>query len=388
MLLVGNSYLQGVFNGILEDSFKISGHLKIQHSAYLIKERMLSLSDSIKNVKPIISLVESFNGAQIATARIKFGSIISLNNNNNNNENNEFGMGIAIDPFKERELLKLHQKIADGSYFNDISEDSKEAIIGAKLAERLELKLNDEITLITRTAYGSLGAINLKVIGISSFDNPRLDQIYYIPLAAAQRLLDLSDGATEIVVKLESKGEGRRVKGEIQKLMNSSQIKGSYIVTTWEEATGLKEFLPIFRVVLGFLVTLLIFSTAFGIINTMSMAVFERTKEIGVMQAFGFKPRQILLIFLLEALVIGAIGGIIGLGIGSIFGYLLEVKGISLGEAAGKFPLPVKSKIYADLTFVILIRAYIIGITTSILATFLPAFKAARLKPTEALRSV
>lgn len=377
MLLVGNAYLQGAFNSILEDSFKISGHLKIQNKAYPIKERMLSLTANIENVNALINQVQSFESVEIAAARLKFGSVLNIANAN------EPGLGVAVESLKEKEILKLNEKIVSGKYFDDISENSKQIIVGAKLAEKLHLKLNDELTLITRTAYGSMSAINLKVIGISSFDNPRLDQIYYIPLSTAQDLLDMSDKATEIVLKLENR---KLAKAVAQKLINS--LQNNYMATTWEEATGLKEFLPIFRVVLSFLVSLLILSASLGIINTMSMAVFERTKEVGVMQAFGFKSHQILTVFLLEAIFIGAIGSSIGVGIGSIFGYLLEIKGITLGSAAGKLPVPIKSKIYADLTLLILVRSYIIGVITSLLATLLPAFKAANLQPTEALRSV
>ena len=125
-----------------------------------------------------------------------------------------------------------------------------------------------------------------------------------------------------------------------------------------------------------------------GIANIMFVAVMERTREIGVLKALGFKRRNILWIFLSEALLTGFIGGVLGVGLGILFGYGITnfiVSGfgnpedLELGSAL--------MEVVPIFTFELLVLALLFALLVAALAGFYPSWKASRMDPISALRS-
>ncbi len=368
------SYFEGIMNDVIEDTLKATGHLSIEHPDYRIKSRMLSLSVPVSDFEALRAEVNETTGVRSVAGRIRFGALLDFG------EDNEPGLGMGIDPEPEREIMKLENSIVDGRYFSGKPNDT---VIGIEFAKRLKISVGDTITVIARTAYGSLAAENLIVTGVADLLNSHLNRVFYMPLPTAQRLLDMDNKVTEMIVYLRDLSLLDTVMPEIKNLPG---IKDTYAVRTWEEKGSLEDLMPMVRTVFAIMATIIGMIAAFSIINTMLMAVLERTPEIGVFSAFGMKKRSVLAVFIIEAMFLGCFGGFMGIAAGGFGGYLLETYGISLGDSMQNMPIPIRQVIYGDLELQHIYISFGLGLLLSIVAAYLPALKAARMEPVDALR--
>ena len=373
-LIFMETYFGGFMEDIVEDTIKSTGHAKLQHPEYKLKQRMLSLNVPVDNYVDIIELLKSKKEIKLATGRIKFGAIININ------DENETGLGMGIVPNDEREILDLQNSLIKGQYFTGKDD---ETIVGREIVNSLNLDIGDTITVIVSTAYNSLNAANLRIIGICDLLNYNMNRIFYMPLNKAQDLLDMYDRVTEILIFTD---DYKKTDELIYTIKTIPEISENYDLLDWLEAGFLETYYPLVQIMMIVFQGIFILLAVLVIVNTILMAAFERTWEIGIINAVGMKGKQILLLLLFEALMIGIIGGIVGIFVGSGFGYLLEVKGITIGKAVEGYPIPIRQVIYGDLTWFPVIKSFLLGLFASVLGAFLPALKASRMEPAEALR--
>ncbi len=143
------------------------------------------------------------------------------------------------------------------------------------------------------------------------------------------------------------------------------------------------------------IILIILFVAAMGIVNTMLMAVFERTREIGMLAALGMRRGEILELIVLEGGFIGILGSLLGCLLGGLGGWYLQAKGLSMAALAGEGMAkvaasiyPLKNVFYGELSAHILVQTFILGTLVSVAASFYPAWKATRLNPIEALRHI
>ncbi len=372
------SYIKGVRDNIVEDSVKLTGHISVQHPEYSVKERMLSLSVPVHNYAAIRDTLQSMESVTAAAGRIKFGGLIDFR------EKNEPSAGYAIDFAIEEGIIDISESLVSGTGFSEGDDRKNELLIGSELALSLDIQPGDTVTVISRTAYNSLTAVNLVVTGIVDMLSGAMNKLFYMHLETAQYFLDMDDSVSEIAVFLQENSDEELVKNFIESTVG---ISGTYRVTTWLDKGILRDYLPMLDTANAFIILIFGLIAALGIINTMLMAVFERTREIGVFSAFGMKRRDILAVFLFEALSIGCAGGFAGVVLGGYWAIFLEINGLSLGTISESFSIPVRTVIYSDFRIIHGVSAFALGLAMSVLAAFLPAVKAARMEPTDALRT-
>ncbi len=235
---------------------------------------------------------------------------------------------------------------------------TRDAIVGAEYAEVNNVSIGDDITLQGK---------EFNVTGIFETGSPFVDSGIYVPLDTLQDITD-NDGVSRILVKTGEDVNDSAISDKIEEdYENFTTLTSEEISSIADDVLGILDTATLAVSALAIIVG------GIGIINTMVMAVYERTKEIGVLKSVGWKSRKILTMILGETLVLTTLSGIVG----SIFGILIPEVGLRLFNVTD-FALG-----YSPKTFIL---AFGITIIVGIIGGIYPAYKASKLAPTEALR--
>ena len=259
---------------------------------------------------------------------------------------------VGLDPEK---LYMIGIKDIDGKSYEN---GSKEAIIGVQYAEMNNLSRGDNITIQNN---------EFNIVGTYETGSPFLDGGIYVPLDTLQNLTDTQKVST-VLVKTDENVNDTEIGDKIEE-----DYKDFMVLTSEEMALMANDILGILDTASLAVSGLAIIVGAIGIINTMVMAVYERTKEIGVLKSVGWKSKKILTMILGETLVLTTLSGIVG----SAFGILIPELGMRLMNVED-FSLG-----YSPKTFIL---AFGITIIVGMIGGIYPAYKASKLPPTEALR--
>jgi ABC-type lipoprotein release transport system permease subunit len=258
------------------------------------------------------------------------------------------------------------------------SDDRNGILVGKPLADRMKLKIGDSLQVSVNTSNGDVAEQIFEVRGIFSTSVVGFDKATIImPLAKAQSMGQAENHASLIFVMLKDREQ-------VETVMSSIHA-GGYQVKGWRD---MNEFVLVMENMAGqyfaifYLIVLSI--TASVIVNTQLMAVFERTREIGVLTSIGMKARKILALFLLEAIYL-AIGGIIfGILLGLLVNLYFGTYGITLGDV-GLTDVLMPNTIYSILELGDVIEVVIYSLVITLLASLYPAVVASRMEPVEAL---
>ena len=259
-------------------------------------------------------------------------------------------VGLAPDKLYMMGIDKVDGKIYENG--------TRDAIVGAEYAEVNNVSIGDDITLQGK---------EFNVSGIFETGSPFVDSGIYVPLDTLQDITD-TDGVSRILVKTGEDVNDSAISDKIEEdYENFTTLTSEEISSIADDVLGILDTATLAVSALAIIVG------AIGIINTMVMAVYERTKEIGVLKSVGWKSRKILTMILGETLVLTTLSGIVG----SIFGILIPEVGLRLFDVTD-FALG-----YSPKTFIL---AFGITIIVGIIGGIYPAYKASKLAPTEALR--
>ena len=222
----------------------------------------------------------------------------------------------GIAPDSERALSKIDESMIDGSYL--AADQNGSALIGQKLAERLSVAVGDRIVItVSQAGSGELSQTLFRVGGIFRMQISELDSAtVFVTLRSSQRMLGIDGRAHEIAIQF------RRSQYASEQGAQFSQEYSSYgnVAETWQQLVPqLKYILDMTNISIAVTVILVFAMIVFGIINTMFMALYERTFEFGVLRAVGTRPTRLrnLIVFEAGSLAIYAvaIGMILGAGI-------------------------------------------------------------------------
>jgi len=263
----------------------------------------------------------------------------------------------------------------------DLQGDNEAAVIlGEGLADSLGAKVGDRIVLLVTTDKGGAGAVEVEVAGIFNTTSKEFDDhALRLPIQRARTLMKV-DGATAWVMLLESHLLTQRVIEQLRSFLPSD----GYQLVPWSDladfynktVTLFKSQIQVVKVIIGLIIVL-------SISNTQTMSVLERTTEIGTMLALGQKRGIVMRLFILEGLLIGLLGGVIGISIGWLAAQGISAVGIPMPPAPGMAHGFTGAVL---LTREIAVESVVLAVTTTLLASILPAFRASRLNIVDALR--
>lgn len=290
----------------------------------------------------------------------------------------EFGRGesgyaqvIGLDPEDIPVLLKLE----DGRYPR---QNQPGALVGTYLAREYDLSPGSRITV---------GGEDLRVAGVLAERgfavdiNP--DYAVVVPEGWYTGHFDTRDGYATVIVRV---GDVAAI-DEVKEAVDSRLNRREDVVDIVDSREILGQYEAIYDQITAFLlgiggISLLV--AAVNIFNVMYIAVTERVSEIGVMRSIGVRRREVLRIFLYEALVLGAVGSAVGGALSAAVGYAVSVAAVAVFTAGTTFGEGFAVFNPTAVGFIVFGMAF--GVGTSILAGFYPAWKASRLLPVEAMR--
>lgn len=379
LLIVGIAWLNGVLVSIMREFIATTGAIRIVHPEYSRKERLLPLHLSIENAEAMRAEVAEFAEGG-AHPRITFGALLITDD-----DRSAPGIGRAIEVDDGLANLRIADRLYAGRMLAPPSEGfGDEIVVGRLLAEELSLSLDDEVTMLGKGATDSIAAWSFKVVGLFDAGSGLLNRGYYIDLGTAQSALDMEGQATELTLFGASLVYERQIPSGIKRAL---QAHDDLVAEHWLTGGGFASVFDVMRWIIGTIAGIVMFVSALGVLNTMMMAVMERRKEFGVILAQGAPLRMLVAMVLLEAALVGFFGAAGGTAVGTWVAYMMEIHGIALGEQATRnLPIPVHDVIYADVTGTIVLIGFATGLVVSLVGAVLPALRAVRTDPADALR--
>jgi ABC-type lipoprotein release transport system permease subunit len=296
---------------------------------------------------------------------------------------------IGVVPNQEQKVTVLQTQIVKGSYLTD--QMPKGIVMGDKFATTIGVGVGSEIILLTQAADGSMGNDLYTIAGIFHTGLDTMDRgLVLMSLAALQELLRLPPVRIhEVAIKLHDITEATTAAAALGVQLNKTL---PVRVRAWPELVPeLADYVQFNRSVTFILFFIFFLLAVIGIVNTMLMAVIERTRELGMLMAVGMRPVQVVSLIVAEAAGLAAASLVLGGAIGAPLLWYLQVHGLDLGGAIDEFSLAgvvVGRRWYGRQDFIAYSQAALGLSITAVLSALYPALRAARFRPTEALRKV
>ncbi|BDA80944.1 lipoprotein releasing system permease (plasmid) [Leptospira kobayashii] len=280
---------------------------------------------------------------------------------------------IGIDPLRQANVTNLEDYLVQGK-LKDLNTGGSLGIIGDGILTKLGAKVGDTINVIT-----PLGTSNpLRVVGILRTGNRLVDDVSsYASIASVQNITQSSGEISQIVVKIADIREAASIADEWSFYSKDK-------VESWDQAN--ESILSVFKtqdIVRNSTTFTIILVVAFGIYNILNMVVNQKKKEVAILRSIGFDGRDTIILFLIQGIILGTVGAIIGLALGAFGCYMIE--GIPLGSSKGEIKAVIRT-MQISWSVSIYIKAFLIAITSASIASFIPARMASHLSPVEIIR--
>ncbi|WP_220096073.1 ABC transporter permease [Daejeonella oryzae] len=288
----------------------------------------------------------------------------------------------GVIPELEYAVSQLKRKIVEGAKFN--SAKKNEVLIGKKLADKMKLKLRSKLVLTFTDSSGTIVSGAFRVAGIFQSDNAPLDEKnVYVDIKDLNALLSISYAFHEIVILLDRDEDVSSIQDNLRR-----RYPG-LLIESWREISPETDLLVKTTNQYSYIIMIIIMiALAFGIINTMLMAIIERTREIGMMLALGINRLRLFTLILLETIFLTLAGTPIGILAAWLIINYYNKKGLNLSglgeEMMSSFGFGMI--IYPEFPIDKLAGVLIIVIATAIISCLFPALRALMLQPVVALR--
>jgi ABC-type lipoprotein release transport system permease subunit len=384
LILVFDGLLGGMDEALHGKQVRLQGgHVQVHAPGYREKMNRSPLLP-LANPDALVQAAQAQPEAVAVAQRIKTSGMVS------SREGTVPVAIIGIQPEQETPAVSMvAEKVAEGRYLRGDDEDV--VLIGAALAKRLDVGVGDRVTLVGRATHEQMRRRTMTVVGLYDLDIKAIEEAQlYVSLLEAQTLYDLRDQATEIGVYLQGVGQEAEVVERLQPVLPG------YEVDAWDTLDPtIKELMAIEDQVMGAFGLIILSIAGIGILNLMLMAVFERTREIGILGSMGLKRWETMVLFLLEGVLIGLLGAVSGCLLGGVIGAYLGRVGIDMMSLYGAdlsdisaFMGLLGDRLYFRIGIdVFLQRALTVAIIAA-LASLYPAWQASKQEPAEALHYV
>jgi len=374
-LLFGNGFMNGFMVGYMADAinFDIS-NIQIHNPEYKVD---YDIKFPIENGREKANEIRNWKGVKASTTRTIVNGMIA-------SSRNASGIQIrGVDVENEAKVTKLDSIISEGEYFVGIKRNP--IIIGEKLARNLKVKLRSKVVLTFNDGNGDITAAAFRIVGIVKSSNLKINEGYaFVRQEDLFKILEIGKEVHEIAILTETEEDENLI------ISKFNQTYPDDLVETWREIAPELAFMQeMYGSVLYILLAIIMTALAFGIVNTILMAVLERMRELGMLMAIGMSKIRVFIMVMVETIYLSLIGAPIGLFLGyMIVGYYKRT-GVDLTNySEGLEAFGYASILYPYLEPSVYWIVTIGVIITAILGALYPAWKAVKLNPVEALHKI
>ncbi|HAZ60740.1 MAG TPA: ABC transporter permease [Gammaproteobacteria bacterium] len=371
-LILGGGFIEGVLSQLREGTIHSQlGHLQIARDGYAALGRREPFDYLMPDPAAIAAVPEGWPGVLETLTRLSFTALA------NNGRADLPVLAEGVQPDREVRLGSFIT-IVDGRHLRD--DDAHGVVLGKGVARFLKLAPGDPLTLIATTPDGAVNSLEFRVVGIfQSFSRDYDDRALRIPLAAAQELL-VSSGAHVVVLSLADTALTEPIAARL-----AASLPAGHEVKRWHElADFYQKTEALYRQQFGVLQFIVLIMVLLSVANSVNMAIFERTGEFGTLLALGQRRGAVFRLIMLEYVLLGAFGALVGLALGIL---------AAIGITALEIPMPpqpgsdVSYNAVVSLIPGVLIQAFLVGWLACVVAAFLPGRRASKLPVVEALRA-
>jgi lipoprotein-releasing system permease protein len=331
-------------------------------SKYIIlNPKVVPKSNTIINPKMVAEAISKHKEVTVVAPQVNAAVFY------NNGKSQISGMSVGVNPSEANRMYSINSSMVEGD-FESLKTTPSGIVIGSGIAQKMNLTIGDNINLTSARGVNR----TFQVLGIFKTNVSAIDKTKsYVNLASAQQLE--KEGAsyiTDINVNITNPEDAIRVGEELSVLTG-------YKAESWQESsesivTGNKMRF----IVITLVSTLILLVGAFGIYTILNMTVSQKINDIAILKAMGFKGKDVIRIFVTQAITIGAVGVAGGVALAIILVAIL--KNVYVGGDIGYFPID-----YEPIKF---IQGVVFGLIITFFAGYFPARKAARVDPVEIFR--
>lgn len=378
--IVAYVFLYGFFDGfgeqiVANSTGYITGHLQIERPGL---RRDLAPDLAFDDAGGVLQAARELPGVAAAAPRVQAQALAS-------SATKSVGVVLyGIDPEFELGITILHRTFVEGTPLARGAE--RDIVIGRRLAEKIGARLGEKIVVMAPGLGGEIGTSALRVRGIFATESSSFDgAMVFVTLPAAQRMLGLGDRVSSINLRLTDRSQ---VDAAAQRL--APKLAGRGLVTaTWPDLLPrVADMVGLIRAIRTVIVAVFFLVVALAVMNTVFMAVAERSREFGVMTALGTPPDAIVRMVVYETVALMVVASIVGYAAGAAVVSVLGNAGMDLSRFFGDYnAIPgLTGMVYPRLEWDSLIGPGIGLFLASVAVSLHPAARAARLDPAAAIR--
>jgi ABC-type lipoprotein release transport system permease subunit len=371
-------YYDGFGEQIIDNATRyLSGHIQVERSGFrtdLGAQYSLydapALAQRLRGAHNVLAVAPRVQAQAVASSATKSQSITL----------------IGVDPEREQGVTFIHQAVVEGGALR--TGGAMDVLIGRALAEKLNVRLGEKIVVMVQGADGELATAAYRVRGIFSTESASFDRaMAFVTLPAAQGLLSLGDRVSTINLRLEDRAELGETVSALRRLLPEP---GLALVPWPELLPQVDGMVKVVRVMRTIVLAITLAVVALAVMNTVFMAVTERTREFGVMMALGMAPNAVIRMVLYETSMLLALASLLGYGVGVLLVAYLGREGLDLSALfEGYSAIPgLTGIVYPRLLAGSIILPGVLLFLASVLVSLQPASRAARLDPARAVRHV
>lgn len=370
-----NSMLVGFDKSSSASIFKTTSHIRVYKDDEISKVLVKNSKENyvIINPKIVPSNNTIINPKLISETILKQPEVtvvtpqVSVNVFYNNGKSQISGLAIGIKPEEANVMYNIKSFMAEGN-FDLLKSNPNGIIIGSGIAEKMNAKIGDNINLTSSKSVNK----TYKVVGIFKTNNSKVDKSNsYVNLASSQQLL--KEGASYITDINVNIVDPEKAKAIAEKISNITGYKAE----GWKEAN--ETFMAankMRKMIITFVSLTILLVAGFGIYNILNMTVSQKINDIAILKAMGFKGKDVIRIFVTQAVTIGIMGVIGGMIMATVL--ITFLKKVYVGGDIGYFPIDYEPTKY--------LQGVVIGLVITFFAGYIPAKKAAQVDPVTIFR--